>query len=167
MSPLYSHNVIQTALIGHPKLSQLSPDEIINTLNKVMTVQQGDDQFRVKLGYQKSNIKGVYYLLLCDICNRKCRKVYCKKILTNSEPKKFVLCGKCAQIRYKKKTRSENLAIKLLINPKLYEYYASQKLTSNTAILLLQVDYLKDRIEKEALEILYKTSSRNKPIILE
>lgn len=122
-----ARKIIQDAFVVYPKLKDVSPEEIVKVVSSTMQVQakdtynDGELNAKVTVDYIKSNLKGYYFCVVCDICGAKCRKAYIKKVCTNNVPIAKVLCGKCARIKYKRKTREEKRALEYVFNPQLAE----------------------------------------------
>lgn len=110
-----------------PKLRNAPPEEIAKAVSGTMQVQvkdtynEGELNAKVTLSYLKSNLRGYYFCVICDLCRARCKKAYVKKISISYIPVAKVLCGKCAGIKYKRKTEEEKRALEYIFNPQLAE----------------------------------------------
>ena len=57
-----------------------------------------EGKFYPRFGSIKSNIKGEYFVIFCDSCNSKCRKVYIKTLTFESKNIIKFLCFRCAGV---------------------------------------------------------------------
>jgi hypothetical protein len=94
-----------------------------------------EEKFYPRFGYIKSNIKGEYFVIFCDSCNSKCRKVYIKTLTFESKNIIKFLCFRCAGVRYRRRTVSEKKAFQLITNPNSYHFISKSRHSDVFAIL--------------------------------
>lgn len=167
-----ARQIIQDAFVAYPKLKNASPEEIAKAVSSTMQVQvrdtyhDGELNAKVTCNYIKSNLKGYYFCVVCDLCGAKCRKAYVKKICVNNIPVAKVLCGKCARIKYKRKTQEEKRAIKYALNPQLAEYLLKSG-NMKDSMIALEAFSIRRELEDRGEKIVEKLAGNLPPEIIE
>lgn len=103
-----------------------------------------------KFDFIKSNLKGYYYTIHCDICNKRCRKVYSVTLPIEGQSYLKLLCYKCAGVKYKRKTVAEKFGLKLLRNPELLLEINIERLTGKNLMAFMEAQFLLDTIREKA-----------------
>lgn len=154
-----ARDIIKEAFVAYPKLKKAAPDEVARVISGSIETQVKDNysggelKAKVTVGYLKSNIKGEYYVVICDICSARCRKAYVKKVVICNVPEAKVLCGKCARIKYKRKTPSEREALKLAYDPEKWDWVVQNSGNMRSCLLALEAMYVRDELEKKARKL--------------
>ncbi len=167
-----ARQVVQNAFITYPKLKDATPDEIAEAISDSIETQvkdtYNDSELRAKItiDYLKSNLKGYYYCVVCDICAAKCRKAYVKKIVVSNVPIAKVLCGKCAKIKYKRKTREEKRALRYALNPRLAECTLEGN-NPREGLVALEAFYIRRQLEDKAEKLIEKLTGNLPAEIIE
>lgn len=167
-----ARQIIQDAFVAYPKLKTAPPEEIAKAVSSTMQIQVkdtyngGELNAKVTCNWIKSNLKGYYFCVVCDLCGAKCRKAYVKKISVSNVPVAKVLCGKCARIKYKRKTKEEKKALEYVFNPQL----AERVLKSNNlkeSMVVLEAFAIRKQIENRGEGIVEKLTGNLPPEIIE
>ena len=101
-----------------------------------------NDKFYPRFGSIKSNIKGEYFVIFCDSCNSKCRKIYIKTLTFESRNVIKFLCFKCAGVRYRRRTVSEKKAFQLITNPNSYHFISKSRYSD--VLAFLEAEFIRD-----------------------
>lgn len=167
-----ARQVIQSAFIGTPELKDKDPEEVIRAISSSVQTKV-IDRFTEKeinapitVTYLKSNIKGNCYFIVCDICSARCRKAYLKEVWFNQNPVDKVLCGKCARIKYKRKTVEEKKAIDLVLHPEKMMTVLKNRNFKN-ALIALEAWNLREKLEEKAERLANKITGEHRPEIIE
>jgi len=136
-------NFVKTKdLIDNFRVSIKNPhqdsDTLIKLCSKSIHYILGDgskDKFYPRFGSIKSNIKGEYFVIFCDSCNSKCRKIYIKTLTFETKNLIKFLCFKCAGVRYRRRTVSEKKAFQLITNPNSYHFISKSRYSDVLAFL--------------------------------
>ena len=153
MAVLEAKNYINKAIISHIEKKNLAPEEMIDKIKGKVFVYLDDDQSvknTPRIGYIKSNIKGHYYIIYCDSCNARCRKVYPTKINMNNDIQLKFLCGKCAGRKYERKKEYEKKALEYLLHPERMKYIDFDNIPLKDCLAILEAGFIKDKIRQRA-----------------
>lgn len=159
MSVLEAKSFIDKAVTSYIKRKNLSPEEIIESIKDKVFVYMDDNQdikASPRLGYVKSNIKGYYYIIHCDSCNARCRKVYPTKININDGAKLYLLCGKCAGKKYERRKEYEKKALDYLLHPEKLQYVNVNNLPLKECLAILEAGFIEEKIRERAYKNLSK-----------
>lgn len=130
-----------------------TPDEMINMITKYTNITLGDENpvsGTPRMGYIRSNLKGVYYIVYCDACNAKCRKSYPTILnIAGTKVMKF-LCGKCAGKKYERKKEYERRALEYLFHPEKLGSINYRNMSLKQSMAILEAGFIEDKIRERA-----------------
>jgi hypothetical protein len=154
MQVIEARNLVNTLLSSYKGEKIKNPEHIIDAVNKFSKITLGKDTDEVsgspRVGYIKSNLKSVYYIIYCDRCNARCRKLYPTKLNINSERVLKFLCNKCAGVKYKRKDEYEKRALDYLLHPeKLYNFNVNN-LRTRDSLAILEAQFMEEKIRERA-----------------
>jgi hypothetical protein len=163
-----ARRVIRNAFITSPKLVGESPDKILRFLNENLQLQvtlPNDElvNFQPTYCYHQSNIKGYYFLFECDSCGNGCLKAYVKSMNTYDGYITKLLCGRCAGIKYKRKSIHEKRALKIALNPERMNAMIMSG-NVNSQLMGLTAAYFRDEIREKAHKMWDKLGNKNPEI---
>lgn len=167
-----ARKIMQDAFVVYPKLKNASPEEIAKVVSSTMQVQvkdtynEGELNAKVTVDYIKSNLKGYYFCVICDLCAANCRKAYVKKICVSNVPVAKVLCGKCARIKYKRKTDIEKRAINYALNLELAKSVLKMNNLKESLVVLEAFD-IRRQLEERAERLTKKLTGELPAEIIE
>jgi len=98
-------------------------DNLVNLCSTSIHYLLGEgstEKFYPRFGYISSNLKGTYYVIYCDSCNAKCRKIHIKVLTFESKNIIKFLCFRCSGKKYRRSTASEKKAFQLIKDPESY-----------------------------------------------
>jgi len=167
-----ARQIVQDAFVTYPKLKDASPEEIAKTVSSTMEVQvkdmynDGELSAKVSVDYIKSNLRGFYFCVVCDICAAKCRKAYVRKIVVGNIPVGKVLCGKCARIKYKRRTEADKRAIMYALNQEMAGQVLKTK-NLNEGLVVLESVEIRKQLEDRAEQLTGKLTGKLSAEIIE
>lgn len=133
------------------RYKQLSPGEFADLVPKEFSLVDGEDHEHLlhpRLSYVSSNIKGYYYMFVCESCGRRCRKAYSATINYPDNKVKKLCCGKCFGVKYKRKTKHEKDILYLATHPELLINYNLENLPVKTCLKITEAHFLLSEIEE-------------------
>jgi hypothetical protein len=120
-------------------------DNLVNLCSTSIHYILGDgstEKFYPRFGYINSNLKGNYFVIYCDSCNAKCRKIHIKVLTLESKNIIKFLCFKCAGVRYRRRTVSEKKAFQLITNPNSYHFISKSR--HSDVLAFLEAEFIRD-----------------------
>lgn len=153
MNILEAKYYVDTFLASTVGKKDFTPDEIIKKIfeNESMTVgEEHPITAKPKMGYIPSNIKGYYYIIYCDSCNKRCRKVYPLTINYNGTKVLRFLCNRCAGRKYERKKEDEKRALGYLLHPESIPYENINNMPLKQSMALLEAGFIQDTIRERA-----------------
>lgn len=129
----------------------LKTDDLVKLCSKSIHYLLGNgstEKFYPRFGYISSNLKGNYYVIYCDSCNSKCRKIHIKVLTLESKNIIKFLCFKCAGVRYRRRTVSEKKAFQLIQDPECYITNFS-KFSYKDTLAFLEAEFLREQVRED------------------
>jgi len=126
-------------------------DSLIKLCSKSVHYVLGDgstEKFYPRFGYIGSNLRGNYYVIYCDSCNAKCRKIHIKVLTFESKNIIKFLCFRCAGVRYRRSTASEKKAFQLIQDPESYINNFS-KFSYKDTLAFLEAEFLREQVRED------------------
>jgi hypothetical protein len=120
-------------------------DTLVKLCSKSIHYLIGDgstEKFYPRFGYIGSNLKGEYFIVYCDSCNSKCRKIHIKVLTLESKNIIKFLCFRCAGVRYRRRSVSEKKAFQLITNPNSYHFIS--KSHHSDVLAFLEAEFIRD-----------------------
>lgn len=149
---------VDQAFNSGSKYKQLSPGEFAALAPKEFSLVDGEDHEHLlhpRLSYASSNIKGYYYMFICESCGRRCRKAYSVTINYPDNKVKKLCCGKCFGVKYKRKTKHEKDVLYLAAHPETLSNYNPESLPVKTCLKIAEAQFLLSELAERSYKTAY------------
>lgn len=159
MNILESKYYINQVLLSVKNKKELTPENIIELAKKSSNISIGTEAPVTgipKMGYIKSNLKSVYYVIYCDSCNAKCLKTYPTVVNYHNDRKLLFLCNKCVGRKYARKKQYEKKSLDYFLHPEKLRNIEYNKLPLREVMAIMEAGYIEESIKKRA----YTTASK-------
>lgn len=153
MNTLEAKTCVDKLLSSSAGKKKYTPEEMIKMLQTSTRITLGDNDLigaTPVMGYINSNIKGVYYIIYCDSCNARCRKVYPTFLNINGNKVLKFLCNKCAGVKYERKKEYEKRALDILLHREKLQYLNPNNLSLKDGLAWIEAGFIEDKIRERA-----------------